>query len=191
MRTVTRSPAARAILTLLTATTMLAACSTDPTSAPTTASTGSSPSGPADLQLRPVLAEGPVGTATCPTWAQDAASRDDAVAACSTDGQILYSLGPASVTGDQISSASVQVSDGSAQVVIAFDEAGKTALSTITAQLAGKVEPQSQLAIYLHGRVQSAPSVHEAVTGGVIAIYGGYTPAEAQQIVDQLAVPHA
>jgi preprotein translocase subunit SecD len=172
------------VLAVFAGATMLTACaSTTPTpqSAPTPR--------PRDLQLRPVLAMAPLGNATCPATSHDAASSTTPVSACSADGTTLYTLGAAAVTGNQVSAVSVQDSAGSgtSQIQVTFDHAGTAALATLTTQLAAKSEPQSQMAIYVHGRVQSAPLVMAPITAGVVAIAGNFTKAKAQQLVDGLA----
>jgi preprotein translocase subunit SecD len=113
------------------------------------------------------------------------------VSACSTDGTNLYSLGPAVVSGEQVASVTVQDSatGGTAEIQVALNDAGTAALSTMTTDLAGKASPQSQLAVYVHGRVQSAPTVMAPITTGSVTITGDFTKAQAQQIVDGLAVP--
>lgn len=128
-----------------------------------------------------------LGTASCPSSDHDAASGTTPVSACSTDGSTLYSLGPAAVSGDQVSSLSVDDSAGSAAIQVSLDDAGSTALTDATTALAAKTAPQSQLAIYVHGRVLSAPVVMAPLTSGTVTIAGGFTHAQAQQIVDGLA----
>jgi preprotein translocase subunit SecD len=81
---------------------------------------------------------------------------------------------------------SVQDSGGSAEIQVSLDGAGTTALSSVTTELAGKPAPESQLAIYVHGRVLSAPVVMAPLTSGTMII-AGFTGGQAQQIVDGLA----
>ncbi len=164
----------------------LTACGS-PTS-PTATSTASQ--GGRDLQLRPVLAVSPPGASACPSENRDAASTSSPVTACSTDGKLLYSLGAAGVIGDQIASVSVQdsASGGTSEIQVTLNDAGTSALSKMTTDLASKSDPQSQMAIYIHGRVQSAPSVMAPITTGAVTVAGDFTHAQAQQIVDGLAV---
>jgi len=71
---------------------------------------------------------------------------------------------------------------------VALDDAGTAALANVTKELAAKPAPQSQLAIYVHGRVQSAPVVMTPLTAGDLIIAADFTKAQAQQLVDGLAV---
>jgi preprotein translocase subunit SecD len=107
------------------------------------------------------------------------------------DGATLYSLGPAGVAGDQVASATVQdsASGDTAEIQVALTDAGSTSLSTMTTDLAGGAAPQSQLAVYVHGRVLSAPTVMAPITSGSITIAGDLTKAQAQAIVDGLIGP--
>jgi preprotein translocase subunit SecD len=144
-----------------------------------------------DLQLRPVLTMTPLGSGTCPSADRDAADSTTPVSACSADGSLLFSLGVAAVGGDQVSSVSVQDSaaGGTVEIHVDLDDTGTAALANVTKELATKPAPQSQLAIYVHGRVQSAPVVMAPLTSGTVVIAGDFTKAQAQQIVDGLAVP--
>jgi preprotein translocase subunit SecD len=95
------------------------------------------------------------------------------------------------VSGGQVSSVSVQDSTGggSTEIQVALDDAGTTALTNATTQLATMPAPQSQLAIYVHGRAQSAPTVMTPITSGSVTIAGDFTKAQAQQMVGGLAAP--
>lgn len=170
---------------VLAAVALLAGCGSS-----TAASPSGSSAGGRDLQLRPVLAMTLPGSGSCPSADRDAAGSTTPVSACSTDGSTLYSLGPAAVTGSQVSSLSVQdaAAGGTAEIQVALDDAGTAALANVTKELAAKPAPQSQLAIYVHGRVQSAPVVMAPLTSGDLTIAGDFTKAQAQQLVDGLAV---
>jgi len=172
------------------ATVVLVGCGASPAS---TSSSGSqlpgSTAGPVadvDLQLRPVLSEAPTASCTLPRVAAPPAKSP--VEACSADGTLRYTLGPAAVTGNQVASISVAKSAvvGSPEIDITLDAKGSAALAAITGQLAGNDPTRSQLAVYVHGQVQSSPSVSQSIQGGSVVITGDFTTAQAQAIVDGL-----
>jgi preprotein translocase subunit SecD len=164
---------------------LLAGCGASDVASPS----GSSGGARWDLQLRPVLSVEPWGNATCPAGESEAASSSP-VTACSADGTELYTLGPAGVSGEQIATATVEDSAvaGTAEIRVSLNEAGTAALSTMTAELAGKAAPQSQLAIYSQGQVQSAPAVMEPIITGSVVIAGDFSREQAQRILDGIAV---
>lgn len=175
----------------------LAACGTDPAAPPTRTVTQSrvpSVSGTdIGLQLRPVLDAQPATPGECPTpSAGTPASSSPAtvapVTACAADGKLVYSLGPAAVTGTQWETLSVvdDPSSGTSQVLGTLDPTGSGALSQATAELVGNEMPRDQLAFYVDGVVESAPTVQQPIYGGVVLIAGGFTRDEAQQLVEQL-----
>jgi len=170
-------------LVMVAAVTMVAGCGSSATPPGSTV-------GERDLQLRPVLSTTPLGTASCPSADRDVAASTTPVSACSADGSTLYSLGAAAIVGAQVSSLSVQdsASGGTAEIQVALDDSGTAALANLTKELASRPAPQSQLAIYIHGRAQSAPTVMEPITSGSITITGNFTKAQAQQLVDGLVV---
>jgi preprotein translocase subunit SecD len=99
---------------------------------------------------------------------------------------VLYRLGKVLLTGDAITEARaafidpVSVSPGQeAGWRVAFELSGEGSdrFADITERLTGK-----QLAIVLDRRVESAPSVNEAITGGTGEITGNFTEIEARDL---------
>lgn len=143
------------------------------------------------LQLRPVVeahasSAGECGTAGSPSPSSDAAATSAPVTACSTDGSIVYSLGPAAITGERWQSLTVDDSRPSAAIDAVLDPLGATALTKITADLATNDQPQNQLAFYADGLVLMAPTVTQPIYGGQTVIAGYWTAAEARALVDRL-----
>ena len=133
---------------------VVAGCSAAPT--PAASSTGTqSPSptvGPVadkDFQLRPVLAAEPAAQGACPPTHTAEPASTAPITACSVDGTVQYSLGPAAVTGGQVATIAVgdSSSGGGTDIDVTLDAAGSTALTSITGELSAKSPPQSQLAI--------------------------------------------
>jgi preprotein translocase subunit SecD len=179
-----RGRALAVALVMLVAVSLVAGCGSS------AATSRGSTAGERDLQLRPVLSTAPLGAASCPSTNRDGAASATPVSACSADGSTLYSLGAAVIGGAQVSSLSVQDSSvgGAAEIQVILDGSGKAALANLTKELVSKPAPQSQVAIYIHGRVQSAPAVMEPITSGALTITGDFTRAQAQQLVDGLVV---
>ncbi|MEY9963883.1 preprotein translocase subunit SecD [Streptacidiphilus sp. MAP12-16] len=99
-----------------------------------------------------------------------------------------YALGPVSVPGTNISSASAGVSQqtGAWQVNLSFNSQGTTQFTNTTGTLATKTSPQNQFAIVLDGTVQSSPSVAAAIPGGQAQITGSFTQQEATGLANVL-----
>lgn len=116
----------------------------------------------------------------------------DAVA-CSSDASagyyIKYALGPVAVPGTDISSASAGIStqNGGWQVNLNFTSSGGSKFTTVTTALAKNTTPANQFAIVLDGKVQSAPSVSSAITGGQAQITGSFTQTEATSLANVLS----
>jgi hypothetical protein len=147
---------------------LLAACSSS--------SKGASPSPSTlkrDFQLRPVLSIAAAGSAGCPTATKDAAAASP-VTACSGDGKTTYSLGPAGVKGDQITSWKIY--NALAQVPgkdeVDLNPAGQAGLAALTQSLTTKTPPQSSLALYGDGVVGNTATVTEPITTGKFTIVG-------------------
>lgn len=68
-------------------------------------------------------------------------------------------------------------STGAAYVTMSFDDTGKRQFAEVTKNSTGR-----QLAIVLDGKVQSAPRINEAITGGEAQITGNFTPEEASEL---------
>jgi preprotein translocase subunit SecD len=151
---------------------------TDPSPSATTSAAGYA------LQIRPVLTEAPVGATPCP---KDPAQTPAATptTACSTDGTLVYTLGPAALAGDGIANlqADPATIGGGFEVIVELTPAGSTAFATMTGYLAQQQAPQNQLAFYAQGRVLSSPYVSTAIVGGLAQIAGFPTFAAAQDFV--------
>ena len=106
---------------------------------------------------------------------------DEPVVFPSTDGRLLYRLGPANVQGTHIDTAMPQF-DQAAQgwlVVLDLTGEGREAFAEVTTRLAAE---QRQLAIVLDRRVESAPAVQQAITDGRAQITGQFTEREAKDL---------
>jgi len=169
---------------------LLTGCTTTTTTttAPTVDPLPSQSTGPElDLQLRPVLEVAPAGAGQCPARLDVTPVANQAASACSQDGKLVYSLGPAAVTGARVSDMTVSHQGGSPVVQISLDALGGAGLSSVTAEIAQLEQPRSQLAIVSHGRVQSAPVVTEQIDGRVMMVSGFADDAAAQAAIDFLA----
>lgn len=182
---------ARVALPLLAAS-LLCACSGGASSSTpsggSTAKAGASLSGrDVGLQLRPVLEAQPATAAQC-TATSDPAPSAAPVTACSSDGSLVYSLGPAVVTGTQWDT--LRVDDvsvpGTTQIDALLDPSGSSALTQASGELFSNDEPRNQLAVYAEGVVLSAPTVQQPIYGGALVIAGGLMHDEAQALVDRL-----
>ncbi len=135
------------------------------------------------VQFRPVLTEAPVGATPCPTEPVQSPAAQPATA-CSADAALVYTLGPAAVSGDAIATLRPEASAGGGfEVVVDLTPTGSTAFATLTTQLATQQAPQNQLSIYARGRVLSSPYVASPILGGVAQIGGFPTLAAAQDFI--------
>jgi preprotein translocase subunit SecD len=122
------------------------------------------------------------------------------VVSCDAQGD-KYALGPAVVTGQDITTAQPTLQPSSAQWVVMLSLDGKAAQSfgTLTTRLYNSYylaysssggtdqndEALAEVAIVLDGDVQSAPIIETPVTGGQVQISGGeagYTATAAQNL---------
>jgi preprotein translocase subunit SecD len=106
----------------------------------------------------------------------------------------LFRLGRVLLTGDTLSEASadyadpVSVSPGDQpgwRVAFQFNAEGSDRFGQITTRLAGDTGNETdnkQMAIVLDRRVESAPTVNEAITGGQGVITGDFTEQEARDL---------
>jgi preprotein translocase subunit SecD len=140
------------------------------------------------LQFRPVLTENLVGATPCPKDPVQTPAATPATA-CSADGTIRYTLGPAALAGDGIASLQPDTASigGEFEVIVELTPAGSTAFATMTGYLAQQPSPQNQLAFYAQGRVLSSPYVSTAIVGGVAQIAGFPTLAAAQEFVTAIS----
>jgi preprotein translocase subunit SecD len=111
---------------------------------------------------------------------------------CSTDGGAKYILGPAEVSGDQVSNAisgQQQTQGGSTgiwEVRLNFNAAGTQAFGDVTSRLVALPPPRNQFAIVLDNLVISAPRTLAALVAGNASITGSFTAASAKVLADQI-----
>ncbi|MEU5418819.1 protein translocase subunit SecD [Streptomyces sp. NPDC001407] len=125
--------------------------------------------------------------------ASEAAARSaatDMIAACKKDGSAKEILGPVSVEGTGVSSASAVFDSQQGRgwlVQLKFTSGGSKKFADVTGQLASKQSPQNQFAIVLDGEVVSDPSVSSSINGGQAEISGGFTQQSAQDLANVLS----
>jgi preprotein translocase subunit SecD len=110
-----------------------------------------------------------------------------------TDGtDVKYRLGPPEVTGADLTKATAQFVSSSSnpssnvqpgwRVVFNLNKEGSSKFGDVTTRLVSLPAPTNQLAIVLDGKVQSAPTVQGAITGGQGEITGGFSESEAKNL---------
>ncbi|MCA1727074.1 MAG: protein translocase subunit SecD [Actinobacteria bacterium] len=134
---------------------------------------------------------------TCPIGDDTAEAVEQGDKACTTEGleekevvfpgepgQTKYRLGPVRLTGDQIRRATAVLQTAGQnnvqagwEVSFQLTSEGRETFAKVTQELVGK-----QLAIVLDRRVESAPNVNEAITGGSGVITGDFTETEAKDL---------
>ncbi|MEU5428025.1 protein translocase subunit SecD [Streptomyces olivoreticuli] len=125
--------------------------------------------------------------------ASEAAARSavtDTIVACKKDGSAKEILGPVSVEGTGVSSASAVFDSQQGRgwiVQLKFTSGGSKKFADVTGQLATKQSPQNQFAIVLDGEVVSDPSVSTSINGGQAEINGGFTQQSAQDLANVLS----
>ena len=113
---------------------------------------------------------------------------------CSSDGGTKFILGPAEVSGTDISGASAQLQVGPTGVQLAdwevalnFNSAGTNKFGKVTERLVNLPAPRNQFAIEVDGTVISFPTTNQAIVGGQASITGGnINETTARQLADQL-----
>ncbi|MEV7400810.1 protein translocase subunit SecD [Streptomyces sp. NPDC091267] len=112
----------------------------------------------------------------------------DTVVACSQEGDAKYVLGPAEVSGTEVSSAKANFDQqrGMWIVQMEFSDKGSKQFQSITKKLSTQQEPQNQFAIALDGEVVSAPRVSEALSGSA-EISGSFTQQSAEDLGNVLS----
>ncbi len=87
------------------------------------------------------------------------------------------------LTGKLLDHASLEFNNttGEPAVLVQFNSEGKALFGNITQQNIGR-----NLAIFLDGRIISAPTIREKITEGNAQISGGFTPDEARNLVRDL-----
>lgn len=190
---VTRHPTVPRVLLVvpvLALSVLLGGCSTvsTTTTTPTTPATSSSatPARVPDLQLRPVLGLVAAQAGDCPSPAPASPDPGSPAHLCSQDGLVVYSLGPAGVTGDRVTGLVATMTERTPQVQIRLDGEGGAALTRLTAEGMVATPPRNRLAIVSHGRVQSAPTITDSIDGGVLVITGFDSVDAAQKAVNFL-----
>ena len=83
--------------------------------------------------------------------------------------------------GDNVSNVTVDRPQGSADyaVNLTLDSEGTSKFADVTSEL---VSTKGQIAILLDGKVECAPAVQSAITGGQVQITGNYTSQEANDL---------
>ena len=112
---------------------------------------------------------------------------DQPLFACDDSGAKLL-LGPALIKGDELTDASAGVPQGELQwkVNLTFNPQGATQFEKATGQLAQNQPPMNQFAIVLDGKVISAPSVSQAISGGRAEISGSFDQSSANALANVL-----
>jgi len=111
---------------------------------------------------------------------------------CDTERPVKYILGPAEVSGDQVSNAlsgQQQTQGGSTgiwEVRLNFNAAGTQAFGDVTSRLVALPSPRNQFAIVLDNLVISAPQTLAALVAGNASITGSFTAASAKLLADQI-----
>lgn len=89
------------------------------------------------------------------------------------------------LTGKNLKSATAQYSNGQGvgepEVALQFDEEGTKLFAELTKKNIGK-----QIAIFLDGQLQLAPTVNVEITNGQAVITGNYTFKQAKDVADRL-----
>ena len=160
-----------------------------------TASPSESPTIPPDesaeelegtLQVRPVVQANPSDTGDVDCSAvprpQVETPAGEEVVACDALG-VPYLLGPAALDGGVASAQAENVDDTTFVVAIEFAGDAARVFAEVTGQLA---ETGQQMALVLDGRVLSAPSVQESITGGTVQISNSYTQAYAEALAEAI-----
>jgi preprotein translocase subunit SecD len=165
-------------------------CSVTTTSvSPTTSGASSASESPVpelDLQLRPVLDIANAASGQCTPTPPPTPSADAPAQVCSQDRILLYSLVPAAVTGRSVTGLDATMTQRTPQVQVKLDAQGGAALTRLTADGMVQPVPRDQMAIVSHGRVQSAPTITEAIDGNVLVITGFASVDDAQKAIDFL-----
>lgn len=102
---------------------------------------------------------------------------DQPITAVGREGDFIYQLAPAQVTGDAVSDAQARFQGGEWVVNVDFNSEGSRQFDDMAAQTVGR-----QVAIVLDGVVQSAPVIQEANFGGTAQISGAFDEGEAKDL---------
>ncbi len=119
-------------------------------------------------------------TTTAPPEQVEAGQEFDAdqpITAVGRDGEFIYQLAPAQVTGDAVSDAQARFQGGAWVVNVDFNSEGSRQFDDLAEQTVGR-----QVAIVLDGVVQSAPVIQQANFGGTAQISGAFDEGEAKDL---------
>ncbi|MBO4252824.1 CHAT domain-containing protein [Streptomyces griseorubiginosus] len=125
----------------------------------------------------------------CPTdtVAMQEAVPSEPVVLCDAHDPITYLLGAAALTGNDVTKAEASyAADRGWSVSLSFSSAGGKRFAQLTGRLATFPPPQNQLAITAGGRVVSAPSVQQSLTGRGVEIYGSFDKRQAADLATEL-----
>ncbi len=125
------------------------------------------------LQLRPVLAD-----LAC---ADGTPSGFDAVLPAADDPARCYGLAPAALTPVPKSADAQDDSNEGWVLQVALSDRDAATFGALTQRITSQPAPKNQLALVLDGKVLNAPTIQQAIMGGVFQISGGATPFTQQQ----------
>jgi preprotein translocase subunit SecD len=99
-------------------------------------------------------------------------------------GETFYLHSEPFLTGDDVQLASTELQEDGARVLVVFHPAGSKTFATVTSEHVG-----DRVAMVVHGRLVSAPTVRAPITEGRAIIDGGFSEEEAQALVYELNRP--
>jgi preprotein translocase subunit SecD len=107
---------------------------------------------------------------------------------CDRDGKTRFLLGPAELSGTDITDATAGIPQGDTAWVVnlKFSSDAADKFYKITQELTQKTPPQNSFAIVLDGRVMSFPRALEPIPTGDAQITGNFTQQEAQDLANVL-----
>lgn len=138
--------------------------------------------GPAAPQLRQVL-----GVFSCSDTNQ---TGYDVVLPQRDDAKTCYGLGPVAMILMPKSADAVDDASQGWLVQVSLPDQDAAGFGTLTQRITGEPQPKNELAIVLEGKVVSAPTVQQAITGGQLQITGGdkgFSQQDAQLIAGEIS----
>lgn len=164
-------------LVIGTAVTLVVIRTDDKPSATDSPAVRTKPSDPRAVEFRRVLTS---TTGTCPTPAPDGTACDDK--------GMRYTLGKVELDGSHVTEVKSghDTTNNYWYVNIALDPEGEQLFAQLTGALAKQDPPANLLAIVVHGRVVSAPSVQSEITGGQVQITGNFDQAAVEALAKQI-----
>lgn len=128
------------------------------------------------------------------TWREVSAQAPKGQPSISCDKQQKFLLGPAEVTGTDVTDATwgnqtnqQGVATNTIAVNLTFNSAGKKAFADVTKRLMQfQGTDRNRFAITMDGRVISAPTTNSPITDGHAEISGNFTEASAKTLANQL-----